>query len=133
MSVQATRHLVGPMGAERPSDLAANPKARRSVARSLVSLVAVVGVVAAGHLLVRDTMLSRATVIAGACMVLWLTEAVPLYATTLLLWVSVTLLLGPLGPEIILTPPRTFGGQQPGDAALLRRVRAFRRRSEVWD
>ena len=45
-----------------------------------------------------EPLLFRAAVIAGICLVLWLTEIVPLYATTLLLWVGVVVFLGPIKP-----------------------------------
>ena len=38
----------------------------------------------------------RGAIVAGVCLVFWLTEIIPLYATTLILWVGMTLLLGPL-------------------------------------
>lgn len=36
---------------------------------------------------------------AGVCLLLWLTEAVPVWLPTIILWVTTALLLGPLGPE----------------------------------
>lgn len=56
-------------------------------------------VVAASLLLVPDALRARAALIAGVCLVLWLTEAIPLYATTIVLWAGVALLLGPLEPK----------------------------------
>jgi hypothetical protein len=46
-----------------------------------------------------DRVQARAAAIAAACLILWLTEVVPLYVTTLLLWASAVLLLGPLDSE----------------------------------
>src|SRR5688500_11416681 len=51
---------------------------------------------------IADPMMSRAAAIAGVCLVLWLTEVIPLYATTLLLWVSIALWLAPLDQAFAL-------------------------------
>jgi sodium-dependent dicarboxylate transporter 2/3/5 len=66
-------------------------------------------VAAAAHWGIADPKLSRAAVVAGVCLVLWLSEAVPLYATTLLLWVGIVLLLGPVDPRAFGLP-RVLGG-----------------------
>ena len=64
--------------------------------RIAVSLVAAVGIVVAAQVGIADPKLSRAAMIAGIALVLWLFELIPLYATTLMLWVAMVLLLGPL-------------------------------------
>ena len=45
-----------------------------------------------------DAIHARAATIACAAIILWLLEAIPLYATTLLLWASIALFLGPIKP-----------------------------------
>ena len=54
------------------------------------------GAVAIIALRIDDPKQSRAALVAGVCLVLWLTELVPLYATTIVLWAGTALLLGPL-------------------------------------
>ena len=56
-------------------------------------------VVAASLLFIPDPLRARAALVAGVCLVLWLTEAIPLYATTIVMWAGVTLLLGPIDPK----------------------------------
>src|SRR5688500_18780341 len=68
------------------------------------SLLAIVLVVLGASLGVDDPKLSRAAALAGAVLVLWLSEVIPLYATTLLLWVGAVLLLGPLDPQAFSLP-----------------------------
>src|SRR5688572_14220906 len=48
---------------------------------------------------IEDPKLARGSIIASFCLILWLTEAIPLYATTLLLWVGTVLLLSPLDSQ----------------------------------
>jgi sodium-dependent dicarboxylate transporter 2/3/5 len=45
---------------------------------------------------------SRAAIITLVCLGLWLTEAVPAFVPTLILWLSIPLLLGDAGPEFSL-------------------------------
>ncbi len=47
--------------------------------------------------LIEDPLLTRALIVAGACLALWLSEAVPPYVPTLVLWALVPLLLQPFG------------------------------------
>jgi sodium-dependent dicarboxylate transporter 2/3/5 len=61
--------------------------------------IAVAAVVVATLVLIPDPLQARAALIAGVCLVLWLTEAIPLYATTIVLWAGVALLLGPADPK----------------------------------
>ncbi len=51
-----------------------------------------------------DPKLFRAAAIAGVCLVLWLSEIIPLYATTLVLWAAIAALLGPLDPKAFALP-----------------------------
>jgi solute carrier family 13 (sodium-dependent dicarboxylate transporter), member 2/3/5 len=69
---------------------------RNGHVRLFASLLSIAAVIALARLTLRDPMLSRAAMIAGTCLVLWLSELIPLYATTLILWVGTVLLLGPL-------------------------------------
>lgn len=71
----------------------------RHLSARLATGGALAAVVAAALLFVPDPLRARAALIAGACLVLWLTEAIPLYATTIVLWAGVALLLGPLDPK----------------------------------
>jgi solute carrier family 13 (sodium-dependent dicarboxylate transporter), member 2/3/5 len=59
------------------------------------ALAAAAGVVALA-LRMDEPRQSRAALVAGVCLVLWLTELIPLYATTVVLWAGTALLLGPL-------------------------------------
>ena len=74
-------------------------RAVSGVTSRVATAVAVVAVAAAALLLVPDPLRARAAAVAGVCLVLWLTEAIPLYATTIVLWAGVALLLGPLDPK----------------------------------
>ena len=49
-------------------------------------------------LLIEDRKQARASAIAAACLVLWMSELIPLFATTLLLLAATTLLLSPIEP-----------------------------------
>src|SRR5689334_5298685 len=69
---------------------------RRSAVSACFVLLGIVVIVSAAHVGVRDAVVSRAAMLAGTCLILWLSELVPLYATTLLLWAGIVLLLGPL-------------------------------------
>lgn len=64
-----------------------------------------VGVGVGIDLAVADVIVGRASGIAAACLVLWLTEAIPLFATTIVLWVATIALLGPLNPAAFSTTP----------------------------
>src|SRR5688500_8432767 len=68
------------------------------------SVGAIVLVVVAASWGLGDPMLSRAAALAGVVLVLWLGELVPLYATTLVLWVGAVLLLAPLDPKAFSQP-----------------------------
>jgi sodium-dependent dicarboxylate transporter 2/3/5 len=76
---------------------------RRWVRRAAPAVA--LGVAGAFLLAIDDPMHARAAAIAAACLVLWLTEAVPLYATTLLLWVGMVAALGPLDPKAFSLQP----------------------------
>ena len=52
--------------------------------------------------LIEDPLLARALIVTGACLALWLSEAVPPYVPTLALWALVPLLLQPFSDEFRL-------------------------------
>jgi solute carrier family 13 (sodium-dependent dicarboxylate transporter), member 2/3/5 len=79
----------------------------------VVSLLSIAAIVTAAHLGLDDPLLSRAAIIAGICLVLWLSELIPLYATTLVLWVSIVLLLGPLDAKAYALPRVLSGAANP--------------------
>src|SRR5688500_17002022 len=83
----------------QPEPVAAAPEAPPRPLPFVLSGLAIASVVGVSYFAFPDPTLFRAAVIAGACLILWLSETVPLYATTLLLWVAVVALLGPLNPE----------------------------------
>jgi len=60
----------------------------------VIALLAVFGI--------KDPLLSRAVIIAGVCLALWLGEVVPAYVPTLALWALTPLLLQPLNDEFRL-------------------------------
>lgn len=70
----------------------------------VLSALAAVVVVIGCRFLFPEPMLFRAASIAGVCLVLWLSEVVPLYATTLMLWVGMATLLAPLDPKNFSLP-----------------------------
>src|SRR5687768_4291826 len=70
----------------------------------VLSAAAAAALVAGAWLAFPDPMLFRAAAVAAVCLVLWLSELVPLYATTLLLWVGIATLLGPLDPKAFSLP-----------------------------
>lgn len=56
------------------------------------------GVVGLAQMKLGDPMLAHAASLAGICLVLWLSEVIPLYVTTLVLWVGMVAVLGRLDP-----------------------------------
>src|SRR5918911_3427271 len=52
--------------------------------------------------LVEDPVIVRTLIVAGACLALWLSEVVPPFVPTLVLWALVPLLLQPFGDEFRL-------------------------------
>ena len=83
---------------EAPPVAAADAEGERRRTPWLLGAAALVAaaVVATLALRIGDPRQSRAALIAGVCLVLWLTELIPLYATTVVLWAGTALLLGPL-------------------------------------
>ncbi|QOV90878.1 SLC13 family permease [Humisphaera borealis] len=74
------------------------PRFTRPTPGRWAALAALLASIALPLLLIDDPRHARATAIAGACLVLWMSEIVPLFATTLLLLAATPLLLGPLDP-----------------------------------
>lgn len=92
------------MNATSPSTASGRPtlRADRAARVSLripmtALLILLLGVLS--HRAFDDAIHARAATIAGAAVILWLLEAIPLYATTLLLWASIALFLGPINPK----------------------------------
>jgi sodium-dependent dicarboxylate transporter 2/3/5 len=56
------------------------------------------GIVVVTEQNVGDPMLSSAASLAGICVVLWLSEVIPLYVTTFILWIGMVAVLGRLDP-----------------------------------
>lgn len=56
-------------------------------------------VLVAAGLGIKDAKLFRAAAVGGVVLVLWLTEVIPLFATTFVLWVAIVLALGPLDSQ----------------------------------
>jgi solute carrier family 13 (sodium-dependent dicarboxylate transporter), member 2/3/5 len=84
-----------------------NDDVRTFSRKSIVPAFAVVAVsaIAVGATLgIADPKLARAAIVAGVVLVLWLTELLPLYATTMVLWVGCVLLLSPLDPTNFALP-----------------------------
>lgn len=60
------------------------------------AVLALVASILTAWLAIPDAMVARATMLASAALILWLSEIIPLYATTLVLLSGCALLLGPL-------------------------------------
>lgn len=84
---------------EGPAALASARRTPRVLRPFRLSIALALAVVLSLASLLPDARSSRAAAIVGACLVLWVTEAIPLYATTLVLWAAVALFLGPLDPK----------------------------------
>lgn len=78
--------------AETPTPTASVPVRAALVAAALVAGIAT-------DLAIADPKLGRAAGVSVACLLLWLTEAIPLFATTIVLWVATIAALGPLDPK----------------------------------
>jgi hypothetical protein len=90
------------------SEVPASRTARRSPVPVLLALLFATAIMVGAHFSLRDRMLARATMLRGVCLVLWLFEVIPLYATTLVLWAGMVFLLGPLDP-VSFSLPRVVG------------------------
>lgn len=65
--------------------------------RWMLLAATIVAVSALSLTLIEDPIIARTLIVAGACLTLWLSEAVPPYVPTLVLWALVPLLLQPFG------------------------------------
>ena len=76
----------------------------RHAARWMAAAVALAAVIVASLTGISDPKLCRAAIVAGVVLVLWLSEVIPLYATTIVLWVGCVLLLSPIDPTNFALP-----------------------------
>jgi solute carrier family 13 (sodium-dependent dicarboxylate transporter), member 2/3/5 len=83
---------------------------RNRLARGRVLSLVVVAALALGALAVALgwSTLARASIIAGLCVLLWLTELVPRWVPTLILWAATPILLGGAGAEYHLRQVLTW-------------------------
>jgi sodium-dependent dicarboxylate transporter 2/3/5 len=105
-SVSHIPRVVGPeapvpdrqvgVGREIPTRVTRRPAV--GTARLLATAV-FIAIIVAGSYAIDDPEQSRSAALIGACLVLWITEAVPLFVTTVVLWVCAVLALGPLDPQ----------------------------------
>jgi sodium-dependent dicarboxylate transporter 2/3/5 len=72
-------------------------------ARRLLAFILIFFCVLASLIWIREPVLRRATIVASVCLTLWLTEAVPPYVPTFVLWALTPLLLFGLGDQFQLT------------------------------
>jgi solute carrier family 13 (sodium-dependent dicarboxylate transporter), member 2/3/5 len=70
-----------------------------------------VGFSALAFLYIHNPVICRAAVIAIFCLSLWLTELIPLYATTLLLVVAISFFLAPLDPKFSFAQVLSWAAQ----------------------
>ena len=105
MPLNLAPHAVAPVpGAVLGPECPAAKRTGRSFPSVVVPLLLIGAIAAGAHFGLRDPMLSRATILSGTCLVLWLFEVIPLYATTLILWAAMVLLLAPLDPAAFSLP-----------------------------
>jgi sodium-dependent dicarboxylate transporter 2/3/5 len=72
------------------------------ITRWFIAAILATALVISSWLWIRDPLFARALAIAGICLVLWLTEVVPPYVPTLLLWAMTPLLLSGYGEQFHL-------------------------------
>jgi sodium-dependent dicarboxylate transporter 2/3/5 len=70
----------------------------------VIAALAIVAIVLGASFGISDPKLSRAAIVAGIVLVLWLSEVIPLYATTIVLWVGCVLMLSPIDPANFALP-----------------------------
>lgn len=83
--------------------------ARPNAQRPVIALMGIALVVLAGRLFA-DPMHERAAWLVGAALVLWLSEAIPAFATALMLFAAVPLVLGPLDSAYTLNRVLDWAG-----------------------
>ena len=82
--------------------LRGDSKSARSYARPSLAVVIIVACLSSALIWIKDPLLRRAIIVAGVCLTLWLTEVVPPYVPTLVLWALTPLLLLGLGDQFQL-------------------------------
>lgn len=70
--------------------------------RWMIAAATIIAVSALSLTLIADPLLARTLIVAGVCLTLWLSEAVPPYVPTLVLWALVPLLLQSFGDQFRL-------------------------------
>lgn len=73
-----------------------DPEHTAVMKRWVIMIVAVFLLTAFPLLLIESTTYARVTAVAGVCLYLWISEIVPPFVPTLLLWTLVPLVLGPI-------------------------------------
>lgn len=76
--------------------------------RRLFTAFALVFIIGVASLTIESPIIARTVVITGVCLVLWLSEAVPPFVPTLLLWTLTPLLLAQLGEKFFLANVLTW-------------------------
>ncbi len=76
---------------------------RESYRRLLLAAILIVGCLSVSLIWITEPVMSRATIVAGVCLTLWLTEVVPPYVPTFVLWALTPLLLFGFGDQFQLT------------------------------
>lgn len=71
--------------------------------RHLLALTLIVICISASLLAIHEAIIQRAVIVAGVCLVLWLTEVVPPYVPTFVLWALTPLLLFGFGNQFELS------------------------------
>ena len=92
----------GPPSEQAAKSLFANAKLSNLNIRWFVATIFATLLVISSWLWIKDAIFARAIVIAGICLALWLTEVVPPYVPTLLLWSMTPLLLSGYGEQFHL-------------------------------
>jgi len=76
---------------------------REHTLRIAISLMMLVALPVSAIAFIGNPLHARVCALAAVCLVLWLSEIVPLFVPTLVLWVGAALLLRPFGPEYSLS------------------------------
>lgn len=74
-----------------------------SYARPLLAVIFIVACLSSALIWIQEPILRRAMIVAGVCLTLWLTEVVPPYVPTFVLWALTPLLLFEFGEQFQLT------------------------------
>src|SRR5262249_28659877 len=79
--------------------------------KNLITAALFIGFSALAFLYIDNPVICRAAIIAIFCLSLWLTELIPLYATTLVLVVAISFFLAPLDSKFSFGQVLTWGAQ----------------------